>query len=212
VSTTGSDTWKALLADALRALDGLRAPFAWTFGGGSVLAIRYDHRESRDVDIFFPDAQAITFLTPRLNDTTASIARDYVEQSNSLKLSLAAGEIDFIVAPSLLGLPPVPLAFEGREVPTDATAEIVAKKLFYRAADLKVRDVVDVGVVLARDAGVGDAVRSVLASRADALRRRLEALEESFAERLRYEVTLRPAGEAAAARSLGVTRAFVKTL
>jgi predicted nucleotidyltransferase component of viral defense system len=27
----------------------------WTFGGGTILMLRYDHRFSKDIDLFVPD-------------------------------------------------------------------------------------------------------------------------------------------------------------
>ena len=61
--------WKALFRQALRLLDDLSKksgtdPF-WTFGGGTVLMLRYRHRMSRDVDIFVPDPQYLGYVTPR---------------------------------------------------------------------------------------------------------------------------------------------------
>ncbi len=32
-------------------------PFPWTLGGGTVLAVRHDHRASKDIDIFLRDPQ-----------------------------------------------------------------------------------------------------------------------------------------------------------
>jgi hypothetical protein len=51
--------WEGLLDHTLRLIDelgahGLRDPF-WTFGGGTVLMLRYRHRRSKDIDIFVPD-------------------------------------------------------------------------------------------------------------------------------------------------------------
>jgi len=43
---------------------GTSDPF-WTFGGGTVLMLRYQHRLSKDIDIFVPDPQYLGFVTPR---------------------------------------------------------------------------------------------------------------------------------------------------
>lgn len=76
-------------------------PF-WTFGGGTVLMFRYDHRASKDIDIFVPDPQYLGYLTPRLNDTAAEMTADYVEDASSyVKLRFAEGEIDFVAAANL---------------------------------------------------------------------------------------------------------------
>jgi hypothetical protein len=61
----------------------------------------YEHRRSRDIDIFLRDPQYLTALSPRLNDHTEALTGRYVEQSNFLKLIFDGGEVDFIVAPSL---------------------------------------------------------------------------------------------------------------
>ena len=53
-----SGVWIGLLQQAFWLLDGIhnngiKAPF-WTFGGGTVLMLRYQHRMSKDIDIFVP--------------------------------------------------------------------------------------------------------------------------------------------------------------
>ena len=42
-------------------------------GGGTVLMFRFEHRLSKDIDFFTHDAQWLSLLTPRLNDTTAAM-------------------------------------------------------------------------------------------------------------------------------------------
>ena len=51
--------WRGLLQHAYTLIDeiavhGIQDPF-WTFGGGTVLMLRYRHRMSKDIDIFVPD-------------------------------------------------------------------------------------------------------------------------------------------------------------
>ena len=51
--------WSGLLRHAFRLIDEMRIhgtadPF-WTLGGGTVLMLRYQHRRSKDIDIFVPD-------------------------------------------------------------------------------------------------------------------------------------------------------------
>ncbi|MBY4897679.1 nucleotidyl transferase AbiEii/AbiGii toxin family protein [Cupriavidus sp. AU9028] len=64
--------WRVLFGHALRLLEqvetfGGRKPF-FTFGGGTVLMLRYNHRLSKDIDLFVPDPQYLGFVTPRLSD------------------------------------------------------------------------------------------------------------------------------------------------
>jgi len=141
-------SWEGLLASALAILDGLRETGLGfpdvVLGGGTVLMMRLHHRLSRDVDLFLHDAQWLARLTPRLNDRVAEMVRDYSEQANSLKLVLSEGDIDFVVAGSVTGAQPQEtFEFGGREIVLETTEEILAKKLFFRAALLKPRDAFD---------------------------------------------------------------------
>ena len=107
-------------------------------GGGTVLMLRFRHRLSKDIDWFGYDAQWLSLLTPRLNETAAGIAQDYAEQANAIKITTAQGDIDFIIAADVAR--PVKRevrVVEGRELALDPTYEILAKKLFYRAASLE---------------------------------------------------------------------------
>ncbi|HHW42146.1 MAG TPA: nucleotidyl transferase AbiEii/AbiGii toxin family protein [Syntrophomonadaceae bacterium] len=120
----------------------------WTFGGGTALALIFRHRESRDVDIFFSDAQMLTLITPRLNRKVERLTDDYVEGSSFLKLRFGEGEIDFIVTPHLIpGDYFKVMHVAGKDIQVEIPEEIVLKKLFYRSEALKVRDIVDTAVV-----------------------------------------------------------------
>jgi hypothetical protein len=70
--------WKDLLPYALSIIEDIKShgtinPF-WTFGGGTVLMFRYQHRHSKDIDIFVPDPQYLGFTTPRLSDIAAAVS------------------------------------------------------------------------------------------------------------------------------------------
>jgi hypothetical protein len=122
--------WQGLLKHAFTLIDeiakrGISDPF-WTFGGGTVLMLRYRHRVSKDIDIFVPDPQYLGFVSPRLSDVAESVTQDYVEGAGYTKLLRPEGEIDFVASPNL-----TEPAFEwwtllGREVRVETAAEIVA--------------------------------------------------------------------------------------
>lgn len=185
---------------ALRVVDSLEPAgypgFAFRFGGGTVLMLRFDHRFSHDVDLFFDDAQALGFLSPRLNDVAAAVAGNYQEQANSLKLMLPEGDIDFIVAGSVTNAAPETLDFEGRRIGMEAVAEILAKKLLYRAAVFKPRDLFDLGTVLALDRPA--ALQALAATRRthDVLLRRLEGWSCKDADALWRDVHFTETGRA----------------
>ncbi len=56
--------------------------------------LRYQHRLSKDIDIFVPDPQYLGFVTPRLSDVAADISSQYVEDQNSyVKLIRPEGKL-----------------------------------------------------------------------------------------------------------------------
>ena len=72
--------WHDLLHHAYTLIDeiarhGIKNP-AWTFGGGTVLMLRYGHRLSKDIDIFVPDPQYLGFVSPRLSDVAESVTHE----------------------------------------------------------------------------------------------------------------------------------------
>jgi len=122
---------------------------------------RYWHRESKDIDIFLSNPQYLTMLSPRLNDYAESIATEYEEASNFVKISVEDREIDFIVAPNLSGLFPAKEKLNGLEIFVEQPEEILAKKFFYRTEGLKVRDFLDAYVVL-KDPEKSERTKAVL--------------------------------------------------
>lgn len=127
-----TEPWETLWDNAMKALDSLEPAFPrkidWSFGGGTAMRLFYDHRESKDVDIFVTDPYVISGLSPRLNNATQELTDDYNEQSNLLKLRFPEGEVDFIVGGRLIEA--VSLAekhIRGRDVRVEQPIEIVAK-------------------------------------------------------------------------------------
>ena len=136
--------WKDLLKIAIGIIQeaGLTSE-DWTFGGGTALAFYFNHRKSKDVDIFLSNPQFLTRLSPRLNEKAEEISKDYIEQSNFIKLKLNGQEIDFIVAPNLTGLKPEQVYIQEYRVNIDKPQEIIAKKIYYRPESLKIRDIIE---------------------------------------------------------------------
>lgn len=195
-----ANTWSALLVPALRLIDDLDAAgygrLDFRLGGGTTLMLALRHRISKDIAIVFDDAQALGFLSPRLNEAAAALARDYAEQGNSLKLVLDAGDIDFIVAGTVMpGEPRGTLDFHGRSIPLDPVSEVLAKKLLYRAASFKPRDVFDLAAVLEQDRPSATAALLATRSMSDVLLRRVDALGRLDPEQHRADI--HPIGEAA---------------
>jgi hypothetical protein len=148
--------WLKLLDAAVAIIEQaeriLGAKIAWTLGGGSALNHMFGHRDSRDVDIFINDPQLLLFITPRVNLIAEQIGEQgsYVESSNFIRFQTPDGEIDFIVAPHLT----VPFAEEATVglyvAMVETPAEILAKKLLYRADSFAARDIFDFAFLIER--------------------------------------------------------------
>jgi hypothetical protein len=140
-----------LLIDDLQQHGGLSHPF-WTLGGGTVLMFRYQHRLSKDIDIFVPDPQYLGYVTPRLSDTAADLTQDYTEQPGSfVKLQFEEGEVDFVASPNLLDSAWETWEIMGRTVKVETAAEIIAKKMYHRGDRATARDLFDLALVIERD-------------------------------------------------------------
>lgn len=148
-------TWETLFSQALKVVSeiarhGRDDPF-WTFGGGTVLMLRYGHRYSKDVDIFVPDPQSLGFVTPRLSDVAESITADYVEAAGYVKLYLPEGEIDFVAAPNLTSPGFQIETLLGHRVRVETSVEIIAKKMWHRGDRITGRDIFDFALIAERE-------------------------------------------------------------
>lgn len=152
-----------LFGHAVRILDDAGArygrEFYWTFGGGTVMALRHNHRFSKDVDIFVPDPQYLGYLSPRLSDVAAESDPDYDEAAEYLKLRYPEGEVDFVAGGLLTDAGFEEATVDGRWVRLETDLEIVAKKLYFRGNRLKARDLFDLSLVLERIPGSAAALR-----------------------------------------------------
>jgi hypothetical protein len=201
--------WESLLPKALTLVDeiskhgGVSNPF-FTFGGGTVLMLRYGHRISKDIDFFVSDPQALGYVTPRLSDVADALCdSQYTEAANFVKLHLDDGEIDFVASPNLL---PDVYAFDTwellqRPVRVETAAEIVAKKMYHRGNQGTARDLFDLSMVVERESAALDHARPFMYRHlevfADVLDAPTAAIKERFAsiETLNYSPTFEHAAE-----------------
>lgn len=143
-----SDSWKNLFSAAMQQIKQANLPSSmWTFGGGTVLMHKFNHRFSKDIDIFFSDRQLLGYISPRINDALEYRAIKYIEQDNFTKIYLKEGEIDFILSPRISNCKPVQAIIEGEKIFLDHPVEIIAKKIEHRANEFKARDVFDLAIV-----------------------------------------------------------------
>ena len=169
--------WRELFAAALTLTDHLatqvKAP-DWTFGGGTVLMLRLNHRSSKDIDLFVPDPQYLGHFSPRLTDAAESLTTDYQEAAEYIKLLLPRGEIDVVVGTPLTGSPWEVADFEGRAIRVETCAEIIAKKMWHRGDQAKARDLFDLCAVADLEPAAIEAARPLFARHATAFLARLE--------------------------------------
>jgi predicted nucleotidyltransferase component of viral defense system len=176
--TTRPETWKILFGHALSLIDDVlqhgTKNLYWTFGGGTVLMLRHNHRFSKDIDIFVPDPQALGFVTPRLSSHAESLTTDYTEAANFVKLFLPEGEIDFVASPNLTANPYVEQELLGRTVKVETSAEIVAKKFWHRGNTLTARDIFDFALVAEKEPAELDSAGKFLVRHFDTMFEQLE--------------------------------------
>lgn len=170
--------WRSLLRDAVSLIDTLVPQPDWTFGGGTSLAMHYDHRISHDIDIFVSNSQTVTDLSPGRNPATKVLlsGRSYQFPGNYLKLQLENGEIDFIVGSSRTRDPTRPWPFQERTILIDTPWETAIKKIFYRSSKFKIRDIFDLAAVIDRDGEKLKSSLSEIEDRLDKLIDRIDAL------------------------------------
>lgn len=171
-------TWETLFSQALKVIDeiarhGRDDPF-WTFGGGTVLMLRYGHRFSKDIDIFVPDPQSLGFVTPRLSDVAQAIASDYVEAASYVKLYLPEGEIDFVAAPNLTVPGFTHETILGYPVRVETSIEIIAKKMWHRGDRITGRDIFDFALIAEHESEALLSAHSFMTRHAAAIFQQLE--------------------------------------
>lgn len=195
VQALTGEVWEGLFPHAFALMNEVKVhggvePF-WTFGGGTVLMLRYDHRLSFDIDLFVPDPQYLGFMTPRLSAVAEAITGDYVEQANYVRLVLDAGEIDVVAAVNLTDEPFELWEIMGRQVRVETAAEIVAKKLYHRGYSGQARDLFDLAAVIDAEPDALRAAASFLLRHAETFLARLKArpdlMREQFSQIRRRE-------------------------
>ena len=142
--------WQELLAQALTLTDHLTSVInnpTWSFGGGTVLMLRLNHRHSKDIDLFVPDPQYLGHFSPRLTDVAEALTTEYEEAAEYIKFFLPAGEIDVVVGTPLTDQPWETAEYLRRKICVESCAEIVAKKMHHRGHMAKARDLFDLCAV-----------------------------------------------------------------
>jgi hypothetical protein len=133
-------------------------------------------------------------VSPRLNEVAESISNDYSELSNFVKIKVRDREIDFIVAPNISGIQPEKMAIDDLLINVERPEEIIAKKFFYRTESLKIRDFVDLYMVL-KDPERKDRtiriLRELLKKKKSILLKRVNFLRENLSQEELQKLSLK---------------------
>jgi len=183
-------TWEVLFQRARVLIDDVHSRGVsvddWTFGGGTVLMRRHNHRLSKDIDIFVNDPQCLGYVTPRLSQAAEDLTKDYAEAHLFVKLRFPEGEIDFVAAPPLTQESAATETLFGRPFLVETSTEIVAKKVWHRADHFTSRDIFDLAMVAEREPQALHEIAPILRDRRETILAVIENkkafLRESFNE------------------------------
>ena len=169
--------WRSLFASAMALTDHLARRVkdpTWSFGGGTVLMLRLNHRHSKDIDLFVPDPQYLGHFSPRLSDVAEDLTTEYQESAEFIKLFLATGEIDIVVGTPLTDSPWDVVVHDGRTLQVETCAEIIAKKMHHRGDQAKARDLFDLCAVAELEPSAIEVARPFMAQHREGFLQRLE--------------------------------------
>ncbi len=178
--------WETLFQRALALIDSVNengtALNDWSFGGGTVLMLRHQHRFSKDIDIFIQDPQYLGFLTPRLSDVVESFTGKYIEHAGFIKLIFDEGEIDFIASAPLTQNPFIKETLFDREIQLETSTEIIAKKLWHRGDQFTARDIFDLATVIEKEPEALTEITPILSERKETITNRITSLSDALRE------------------------------
>lgn len=206
--------WEMLFANAIKLLKQGGVPNnLWAFGGGTVLMQKFNHRQSKDIDIFFQNPQLLNYISPRVNDAVEGDLIACHEQYNYTKLVFREGELDFIVSSQISAEKPTLRKICGIPVNVEHPVEIIAKKIHYRAKEFKPRDVFDLAMVYNSHRECLLSNCNSFADNIPELIKQVDYLEQTgkFEERLQALVIL-PGGEKVRGKEMQFFRDFVASI
>ncbi|MBX9826946.1 MAG: nucleotidyl transferase AbiEii/AbiGii toxin family protein [Xanthobacteraceae bacterium] len=111
------------------------------------MMLQIDHRESRDVDIFLQDPQHLSLLDPDKRDFDFELRPSAHDGDGAKFLKLifeSIGEIDFIVGQPRTTNPTIRREIEGEDILLETVPEVITKKIVYRGANIRPRDIFDI--------------------------------------------------------------------
>jgi hypothetical protein len=187
----------------------------WSFGGGTAMMLQIGHRDSHDVDIFLTDAQLLGYLDPARASLRFSVVPDGYEGDGTKFQKFAysgLGEVDFIVGQLLTRTPLALRSIEGIETPLETVPEIVAKKIYYRGASIRPRDIFDIAA--AAETYEGEIIHELrrYRSQVEATLSMMGRLNIEFVSAAIDQLMIRPKYTRVASAAIGRTIAVLKAV
>lgn len=140
--------------------------------------LRFDHRFSKDIDLFVPDLQYLGHVNPRFGGPAEELTSEYEENAEFIKLQFPEGEIDVVVGAPLT----VPnfeiVEYDRRPIRVETSAEIIAKKMWHRGDQAKARDLFDLCAVAMLEPAAIEVAQPFMKRHAAAFLQRLDARAE----------------------------------
>lgn len=135
--------WEDLLERVLPILNA-HPEYTWTLGGGTALYLSLRHRISKDIDLFFTNANVLKKFAPSRNTQIASICDSFQQPGHYIRLEVrGVGEIDFLVTREFHDTPAFVCPFHDQKILVEYPGEIISKKLYFRASQFTIRDIFD---------------------------------------------------------------------
>ncbi len=93
--------WRSLFQRTMNLFDeieltGIKVPQR-SLGGGTALMFHYQHRLSKDIDIFVTDPQFLGYINPRLGGPAESLTTEYTESANYIKQNTPSSNAGYSV-------------------------------------------------------------------------------------------------------------------
>ena len=194
----------------------------WALGGGTILAARWRHRRSKDLDIFVPEENPIETLRSKVDPRfceamTRCGAERFVEGEKSIKIWMPDGRIEISRLVARPPEEPERAMVEGFEMCVMSTAQILTGKIRGRSGMSPTRDILDAAVASRLDPdALRVAINSLDGSEQRALAAVLKARErhyrntapneiEDLAEEFKWALTTAPEAYVRALEALKAT-------
>ena len=167
--------------------------YGWTIGGGTILAARWEHRQSEDMDLLIPPDTRTLALAPDANpdfhDSLTKAGAKKIEIGGFSTIRFRGGRIEMLAANPEPQNGAITAVIDGLRTRVLSTTQILSGKFRNRSLRPPVRDLYDLAVAAERaPAALAAAVNSLTPAAARVRLTRWETHREDYAESGRREI------------------------